>query len=122
MKTKLLTTCFLVSTLAAPVAGYAAETDTERSPPKTFTQNAVITTQIKAELAKDKQVSATNIRVDADTKGVVQLSGTAKSQQEADKVVRIARNVEGVVAVQNNIQIASDREPPAPVRSEDAAR
>lgn len=122
MKIKLVTTCFLVSTLAAPVAGYAAESDTERSPPKTFTQDAVITTKIKAEMAKDKQVSAANIRVDADTKGVVQLSGTAKSQQEADKAVQIARSVEGVVAVENNIQISSERNLQVPNRAEDTAR
>jgi hyperosmotically inducible periplasmic protein len=39
----------------------------------------VITTKIKAEFAKDKQVSAMNIKVDTD-KGVVKLTGNAKEQ------------------------------------------
>jgi hyperosmotically inducible protein len=109
MKLKLVTTCVLLGTLLAPMAGYTEDADKDRSSPKAFVKDAVITTKIKAEFAKDKQVSVRHIKVDTDNKGVVQLSGTAKSQEEVDKAVQIARHVKGVVAVENHIQISNDR-------------
>jgi hyperosmotically inducible protein len=68
--------------------------------------DALITTKIKAEHAKDKDVSATRISVDTNN-GVVTLSGTAKSKAEADKAVQLARNVKDVKSVKNNIKIES---------------
>jgi hyperosmotically inducible protein len=50
-----------------------------------------------------------HIKVDTDNKGVVTLSGKAKSQAEADKAVSIARNTEGVVDVRSDIQVVADR-------------
>ena len=64
----------------------------------------MITTKIKAEFANDKQVSAMSIKVDTD-KGVVKLSGNAKSKDEADKAASIAKNTKGVVSVKNDIQV-----------------
>jgi osmotically-inducible protein OsmY len=66
--------------------------------------DALITTKIKAEHAKDKDVSATKISVDT-TNGVVTLGGTAKSKAEADKAVMLAKNVKDVKSVKNNIKI-----------------
>jgi hyperosmotically inducible protein len=60
-------------------------------------------------MAMDKHVSALHIKVDTDNRGVVTLTGKAKSREEADKAVSIARSVEGVVAVEDNIQIVSNR-------------
>jgi len=45
------------------------------------------------------------INVDTDDKGVVTLRGTAKTQAEADKAVRIARETKGVSTVKNEIRI-----------------
>ena len=111
MHTKLTTSTFLIGALLLPVAGYAADydSDNDRSSPTAFVKDAVITTQIKAKLAADKLASAVNIKVDTDNQGVVTLSGQAKTREEADKAASIARNVEGVVAVENNIQVASGR-------------
>jgi hyperosmotically inducible protein len=91
--------CFALGAALAPVAAHAAES------PREFVKDSVITTKIKAEMAKDKQVSAMHIKVDTDKDGFVQLSGTAKSQAEADKAVSIAQSVKGVVSVKNDIQI-----------------
>jgi osmotically-inducible protein OsmY len=68
--------------------------------------DALITTKIKAEHAKDKDVSATKISVDT-TNGVVTLGGTAKSKAEADKAVMLAKNVKGVTSVKNNIKVGA---------------
>ena len=46
-----------------------------------------------------------NIRVDTDAKGIVTLTGNAKSKAEVDKAVKIARDTKGVASVKNEIRI-----------------
>ena len=111
MRTKLATTCILIGALLVPAAAYAADSDKDRSSPKDFVKDSLITTKIKAKLAEEKLSSAMHIKVDTDNKGVVLLSGTAKNQAEADKAGSIARGVEGVVSVENDIQIGKGRGP-----------
>ena len=74
-------------------------------PVSTKLSDAIITAKVKAEFAKDKGVSATDIKVETDSKGLVQLSGTAKSQAQADQAVKIAKNTKGVTAVKNDIVV-----------------
>jgi hyperosmotically inducible protein len=104
MNTRLATT-LVIAALMAPVAGYAADTKSAKESIKENVGDAVITTKIKAAYAKDKDVSALKIKVDTDDKGVVTLSGDAKSKAEADKAVKIARNTKGVTAVKNEIKV-----------------
>ena len=95
--------------LMLPIAGYAAESTSDRSSPKAFAEDTVITTKIKSELAEEKLSSLVKIEVDTDHKGMVTLSGTAPSQKAMDKAVSIARSVEGVKSVENHIHIAADK-------------
>lgn len=110
MTTKWVTTMFVVGALIAPMAGQAADVKegaknaTEKT--KEVMHDATITTKIKADFAKDKQVSATRIHVDTDN-GVVKLSGTAKSKEEVDKAVQIAQETKGVTSVDNQIQVGA---------------
>jgi len=67
--------------------------------------DAAITTKVKAKFAADSTVSATKIHVDTDN-GVVKLTGTAKSQDEAAKAAQIAKSTEGVASVDNAIQVS----------------
>jgi len=105
MKTILSTTCFVIAAALTPVAGHAEDMDKDRASPKEFVKDSVITAKIKAQMAKDKQVKATRIKVDTDRNGVVQLSGYAGSQAEADKAESIAKSVKGVVSVRNDIKV-----------------
>jgi len=100
MNRKLTIAALFIGALTLPVLGYSADTA------KDAIKDSVITTKIKAEMVKDPVVSAMRIKVDTDDKGVVSLSGTAKSQAEVDKAVSIAQNTKGVSSVQNNIKIA----------------
>jgi osmotically-inducible protein OsmY len=100
-----LSITLVIAALIAPVAGYAADTKSVTESVKVNVGDAVITTRIKAEFAKDKQVSALNIKVDTDNKGVVTLSGKAKNKAEADKAVKIARDTKGVSSVKNEIKV-----------------
>jgi hyperosmotically inducible protein len=67
-------------------------------------EDTVITTKVKALMVKDKDVSASTVEVKT-VNGVVHLTGTAKSGQEADKAVSIARGVTGVTSVKNDIKV-----------------
>jgi hyperosmotically inducible protein len=109
MKHKLATTCFVIGSVLAPVAAHAADGDTDRSKPKTFVRDSVITTKIKAKLAAERPASAKHIKVDTDKNGVVWLSGTTDSQAEADKAIEIARNTEGVKSVNTRLKVQKDR-------------
>ena len=109
MKFNLIKNIVLVSALLIPLAAFAEDADADRSSAKAFVKDSVITTKIKAKMAKEKHVSAMHIKVDTDKMGVVQLSGKAKTQAEADKAVSIAKSVEGVTTVNSDIKIVPDR-------------
>lgn len=109
MKYKLATTCLVIGTVLAPVAAYAADSDTDRSKPATFVKDSVITTKIKTKLAADHPGSAKHIKVDTDMNGVVWMTGTANSQAEIDQAVSIAHNTEGVKSVRSNLKVEKDR-------------
>ena len=109
MKTKLTATYLLISALLVPIAAYATDTDQDRSSVKSYAQDSVITTKIKAQLAKEKLLSTVHIKVDTENKGIVVLSGTAKTQEDVHKAGSIARGVEGVTSVENNIHIAKTK-------------
>ena len=117
MSRKLATTALIIGALALPSLALAAgdgklaqsnppQAANPPDSPKTLIKDSVITAKIKAEFMKDPAVSALAIKVDTDDKGVVQLSGTAKSKAEADKAVKIAQATQGVTQVKNEIKIA----------------
>ncbi len=106
MKTKFAASLLVAGALMLPIAGHTADSDSDRSSPKAFVKDSVITVKIKAELAEQKPSSLVHIRVDTDKNGMVVLSGTAATQEAADKAVSIARAVTGVTSVKSNIRIA----------------
>jgi hyperosmotically inducible protein len=83
-----------------PPAGYAAEGAT-----RTFVKDSMITTKVKAKLAKQKPSTLAKVSVDTDKSGVVVLSGSAKTQADKDRAETVARGIKGVATVENNIEI-----------------
>lgn len=69
-----------------------------------YVDDTTITTQIKSRMAADPMVAATSISVET-LKGEVQLSGFAKSAAERSKAEVIARDVNGVKRVRNDIVV-----------------
>ena len=68
--------------------------------------DVAITSEVKAKLIGDSQVSAR--KIDVDTKdGVVTLKGTVSSEQEKDKALQIARNTKGVQRVEDQLMVRS---------------
>jgi hyperosmotically inducible periplasmic protein len=68
-------------------------------------KDAVITTSVNAELAKDSQLSALRINVDT-VDGRVALKGTAPDTASRDRATSLARSVDGVKAVDNQLTVA----------------
>lgn len=66
--------------------------------------DAVITTSVKAELAKDSNLSALKINVDT-ANGRVALKGTAPSTAAREQATLLAQNVKGVTSVDNQLTV-----------------
>jgi hyperosmotically inducible protein len=109
MNYKLATTIFVIGSVLAPIAAYAADSDTDRSKPATFVKDSVITTKIKTKLAADHLGTLKHVTVDTDKNGGVWMTGTANSQEAVDKAVAIARNTEGVKSVHSDLKVQKDR-------------
>jgi len=82
----------------------AAGEASPRGPVQTVS-DATINTKIKSLFALDDLVKARNINVDT-IRGVVQLNGTVHSTAERDQALKIARKVDGVVEVRDNLKLA----------------
>lgn len=100
MKTN-LKSLLIIGALLMPMAAFAVDGD----PVSIKLSDTVITAKVKAEFAKDKTVDSSDIKVETDSKGFVQLSGKAKSQAEADQAVKIVKNTKGVTAVKSDIVV-----------------
>jgi hyperosmotically inducible protein len=89
-----------------------ASTSTEtNTPPATDTQtvgaevdDGMITTKVKTALLADDTVKGLDINVET-AQGVVSLNGTVDSQTQVDMAAQVAKGVEGVKDVQNNLTV-----------------
>ena len=70
----------------------------------TYIDDSVLTTRVKAKFAENPTVSALALSVET-FKGVVQLSGVAKSAEERLLAEKLARSTSGVIDVRNNIRV-----------------
>jgi hyperosmotically inducible protein len=66
--------------------------------------DALITTSVNAELAKDPALSALHINVDTEG-GRVALKGTAPDAGAKQRATQLASNVKGVVSVDNQLTV-----------------
>lgn len=69
-----------------------------------YVDDTTITTRVKARFIENKDVDASAISVET-LNGTVMLSGFAKNSMEKVSAERIARKVNGVMAVKNEITI-----------------
>ncbi|HEY9237973.1 MAG TPA: BON domain-containing protein [Burkholderiaceae bacterium] len=66
--------------------------------------DAMITSSVKTELAKDSNLSASKINVDT-SQGRVLLKGSAPSPEAREHATTLARNVKGVTSVDNQLKV-----------------
>jgi hyperosmotically inducible protein len=95
-----LASIFTAVALATAATGCSVTRHQETS--GAYVDDTVVTTRIKTKFAEDPTVSAMAIKVET-MKGVVQLSGYAKSPVEKNKAEELARSISGVVDVRNDI-------------------
>lgn len=95
---RLAAALFALSLLA--VAG-CASTPTQNGPGG-YIDDAYLTTKVKAAIVKEPNLKATEIKV-VTFKGTVQLSGFVNSKEAIERAGVVARGVEGVKAVQNDL-------------------
>lgn len=69
-----------------------------------YIDDSVITSKVKAAILGDPATKVAEINVET-YKGVVQLSGFVSSQASANRAVELARGVNGVSSVRNDMRI-----------------
>lgn len=107
MSSKLRTAAFVISALIVPFAASAADTGTTMgdSKPVRAVKDTVITAKVKSKLAAEREGYTKSVSVKTTSAGVVTLSGSVLTKEEADKAEAIAKDTEGVTSVVNNIKI-----------------
>lgn len=69
-----------------------------------YIDDTAITTKVKAAILGEPGLKVSEINVET-FKGVVQLSGFVSSRQDVDSAIRVARAVNGVKSVKNDMQL-----------------
>ena len=103
MKFSKLASLTIAAALAVPLASYAA--DKPAGATKTWVKDSMVTTKIKAELAASKVSSLAKVHVETDADGWVQLTGKVTTQADKDKAESVAKAVEGVKSVDNQLMV-----------------
>ena len=102
MKSLKIITAALTCTAALFMTG-CASTEDSRSTGQVIDDTA-LHTKVKAALVNDPVVSGTAINVDVN-RGVVSLTGAVNGDVEKSKAESLARGVDGVRSVENNLVI-----------------
>ena len=69
-----------------------------------YIDDSVITSKVKAAILNEPSLSSAEINVET-FKGVVQLSGFVNSRADISKAVAVARGIEGVKSVKNDMRL-----------------
>ena len=69
-------------------------------------EDAVITGKVRAALLKSEEVKGTEINIET-RNGVVQLNGFVPTNSDLERAVTLAKQVDGVRAVQNRLAVRS---------------
>lgn len=120
MNIKLATAVFVAGAMLVPAATWAAgsagapgapaapaqESGSMMNKAKGAVSDTTITAKVKARLSSDRDMHGNDITVSTEH-GTVNLGGTAKSEQDAQKATEIAKATEGVASVNNDIKVDS---------------
>jgi osmotically-inducible protein OsmY len=99
-KRNLFIRCFVLMMLIASFVACASTSKQEGA--GEYVDDSVITTKVKSLIAADDFLKSFQISVET-YKGIVQLSGFVGTQMAVNKAGEIARGVQGVKSVKNNL-------------------
>lgn len=91
-----------MSALAASIAGCDAIQGRETA--AQYVDDTAITTKVKSQIFQEPTLSSTQISVET-MQGTVQLSGFVNSPIKKEKAAQLARNVQGVREVRNDLVV-----------------
>ncbi|HGN9371426.1 TPA: molecular chaperone OsmY [Citrobacter pasteurii] len=77
--------------------------DSKKTSVKGYAGDTAITSEVKAKLLADDIVPSRKVKVET-TDGVVQLSGTVDSQAQSERAESIAKAIDGVKSVKNDLK------------------
>ncbi|WP_338491902.1 molecular chaperone OsmY [Erwinia aphidicola] len=80
--------------------------DSTKQTMKGYAGDTATTSEIKAKLLADDIVPSRNVKVET-TNGVVQLSGMVKTQAQSERAEGIAKAIDGVKSVKNDLVVKS---------------
>jgi len=92
----------IILVLIFGVAGCTNNSNLDTAAPVEFVKDSVLTTKVKTALLQQKGLEGLSIHVNT-YKGVVQLSGFVDTDVEKELAGQIARSVDGVQEVVNNL-------------------
>ena len=102
MKSTRKSISFILAIMLASLLGCAG-TATKESTGE-YIDDTVITTKVKAAILDEPSLKSAEINVET-FKGVVQLSGFVSSRASIDKATEVARRVNGVTSVRNDMRL-----------------
>ena len=103
---KCLKFAYISLVVAALLLALGCASNSQHSSTGEYIDDTVITTKVKAAIFGDPALSSAEINVET-FKGAVQLSGFVSTQADIDRAVELARQVSGVVSVNNAMQLKS---------------
>lgn len=95
---------FVIAAMLATALGCASTSSAKSGTTGAYVDDAWITTKVKTEIFKELSRDVTDINVET-RNNVVQLSGFVDSAATMSKAVAIARSVEGVSSVKNDMRL-----------------
>lgn len=93
----------MIVTAAIVVLAGCASTPTREGTGE-YIDDTLITTKVKAAILNEPTLKSAEINVET-FKGTVQLSGFVKEQADINKAAAVARNIQGVKAVSNDMRL-----------------
>ncbi len=104
MKNFKIATTLIAALMMTTVVGCASTSADKHETPGQYIDDAAVTTGVKAAIVKEPSLKVSEINVET-YKGVVQLSGFVSSAENIATATTVARSVNGVKSVKNDLRL-----------------
>lgn len=102
-------TTSLMDKAQGAVDSAASKVDSSAKKVSHYMSDSAITTKVKSALSQEKEIKSGLIHVTT-RKGVVSLDGSVVTKEQADKAIELAKGVDGVKDVHNNLKVKGDKD------------
>ena len=104
MKNVKFATTLIAALMLTTVVGCASTASDKHETAGQYIDDAAVTTSVKAAIVKEPSLKVAEINVET-YKGVVQLSGFVSSAENIATATTVARSVNGVKSVKNDLRL-----------------